>query len=98
LPQLDLPPAVFRHALLCALEHGRRRIDCDDVRVRRISIQRDSGADTNLEHAVTGPETQALDNLMLAVDKNPAEEKVVETRQIGIDAALMRLGHFEDSL
>src|SRR5208282_3273093 len=65
----------------------------DDVRVRRISVERDSGADAHLEHAVTRPEIQALDNLMLAIDKNPAEEKIVEASQVGVDAAFMRLGH-----
>src|ERR1035437_878374 len=88
-----MSPAVFRHPLFCALEHVGRWIDRDNVRVRRICVQRDSGADANLEHAVTGPEIQAFDNFMLAIDKNPAEEKIIETRQVGIDTALMWWGH-----
>src|SRR5208282_852065 len=78
---------------LRALQHVGRRIDRDYVRIRRISVERDSGADAHLEHAVTRPEIQALDNLMLAIDKNPAEEKIVEASQVGVDAALVRLGH-----
>jgi hypothetical protein len=32
---------------------------------------------------------------MLAIDKNAAEEKIVEAREVGIDAAFMRLGHWK---
>src|ERR1039458_9525534 len=90
--------SVFRPALFCALEHVFLRIDRDNVRVRRIGVQRDSGADANLEHAVTGPEIQAFDNLMLAIDKNSAEEKIIETREVRIDTALMRLRHRKSPL
>src|SRR5580658_3416099 len=93
--ELDMLPAVFGDAFLRPREHLRRRIDRDHVRVGRISVERDSGADTDFEHAVAGPEIQALDNLMLAIDKNPAEEEIIEAREVGVDAALMRLGHWE---
>src|ERR1700691_3038448 len=96
--ELDMPPTVFGDAFLRPREHLRRRIARDHVRVGRISVERDSGADADFQYAVAGPEIQALDNLMLAIDKDPAEEKIVEARQIGVDAAFVRLGHRGSSL
>ncbi len=77
-----MPPVILRDSFGSAFEHVRRRIDRDNMCIRRISAESDSGPDSDFEHAITGSEIQSFDNLMLAIDKNSPEEKIVEASQV----------------
>src|ERR1700674_1112895 len=63
------------------------------MNVRRIRIERDAGADTDLEGALPRTKPEFFDHFMFAIDECAAKNVVIEMREIGVDAAFVRFGH-----
>ena len=93
LADIDMAPAVLAGLLDRVREHVAGRIDAHDLDVGRIGVERNAGAHADFEHLLPRPQIELLDCLVFVVDENSSEGVVVKTRQVGIDAALMRFAH-----
>src|SRR5208283_563204 len=69
--QFDVAQLALADFLLRHLKHVRRGIDADHVHVRRIRIERDTGADPYFKHALIGTQLEAVDHGMFTVNEHP---------------------------
>jgi hypothetical protein len=61
--------------------------------IRRVRVERDPSADTDLQGALTRAEGQLLDHFTLMVHEHASEDVVIEMCEIGVNPAFVRLGH-----
>jgi hypothetical protein len=78
--ELDVGPLVLAHLFLGPRKHIGGGIDADHVNIRRITIERDAGADSHLEDTLIGAQLEIFDHRMLTVDEHAAEDRVVDYR------------------
>src|SRR5215469_5008142 len=91
--KLDMTPGVLAGLRNRMLEHVLGGVDPDDMNIRRVSIERDTGADAHLQNLLIGPKRQRFDNLMLMVYESPAKKGVIKMSKVGVDTALVRFSH-----
>ena len=62
LHDLEVPPAVPVDLLLRLLEHVGRQVDAGHLAMRRVGVEREAGADADLEHLRARLDVQRADH------------------------------------
>src|SRR5581483_12348992 len=89
--EADVTPAGRVDLVLRALEHVGCEIDARHVAVRRIRIERETGADAELEHPRGGLDVERADDARDPRVEDAAEDQIIQMRELVVETALMRL-------
>jgi hypothetical protein len=76
--------------LLGVIEHLAGDVDPRHVTVRRVSVEREAGSDTDLEDAGTWRYAQSSHDLVDAAREDASENVIVKAGEVGIEAATVR--------
>ena len=86
-----MPPAVAVDLVLRALEHVGREIDSRHLAVGGICVEREAGADAELEHPRARLDGERPDDHRDARIEHAPEQQIVEMGELVVQSALVRL-------